>query len=533
VLALFLSLAFLLPVMGQQDLELQDLNIFSGIGGYGQVGDLIYDSVMLDGRQLFDVAAKASQGESNQLGTAPLEIRITRIENRLAQLIEGKFSPDDDQIIVNQLNNQMVVQALDTEGTVPVSIVTVTSYDTEIYGLAAPDLAEFYAEQIRQGLTLAMLERQPEARLRRAAVALGIGLLALLVSGLLLFWRRRMTGAQQQLQDQSRKISEALEQIDPVAATDQHQAEQTQDLRAQQFKLQKQLSRSHTHQRSLLVAQAVLWLIAISLVLRLFPLTRTLGVRILQQPVWIMTTWFIVSLAIQVSHFVTDRSLTWWVRREGTLSSQQLLRKQKRLPTLSNVLKGLELFASAGVLGLAASIAFQSAIKDAVTGSILLWRDAYAVGDVIAIDAVSGYVEHMDLLLTQLRASGGELITLRNGNIDTVRNMTKDWSRIDLTIDVAYDADADKALHIMGQVFEAMATDPAWQDRILEAPDILAIEDLSYHGATLKIRAKTAPMQQWNVSREYRRRLKLRLAEAEISIGVPQQAITMQSPTSD
>jgi hypothetical protein len=68
-------------------------HIFSGIGGYGQVGDLIYDSVMLDGRQLFNVATKASQDESNRLGTAPLDIRITRIENRLDQLIEGEFSP--------------------------------------------------------------------------------------------------------------------------------------------------------------------------------------------------------------------------------------------------------------------------------------------------------------------------------------------------------------------------------------------------------------------------------------------------------
>jgi small-conductance mechanosensitive channel len=556
-LALLLILAVLGPAMGQPDLELQDLNIFSGVGGYGQVGDLIYDSVMLDGRQLFNVAAKASQEESNRLGTAPLDIRINRIENRLDQLIEGGFFPDgkDAQIVVNQLNNQMVVQAVESEGAAPISMVTVTSNDTEIYGLAAPDLAEFYAEQIRRGLTLAMAERQPEARLRRAAIGLGILCLALLLSGLFLFWQRRMVQSRRRFQDQLRDISETLEQIDPVTTTDQDQSAQTQDLRAVQFKLQRQISRSNTRQRSLWVAQLVLWLMSISLVMRLFPLTRTLGLLILRQPVWIVMTWFLVTLAVMVSHFVTDRALAWWVRKEGALSSQKLARKQKRLPTLSNVLKGLEtngfivlgaistlqlltlfsmfeLFASAGVLGLAASIAFQSAIKDAVTGSILLWRDAYAVGDVIAINAVSGYVEHMDLLLTQLRASGGELITLRNGNIDTVRNMTKDWSRIDLTIDVAYDTDADKALHIMGQVFEEMANDPDWQDRILEAPDILAIENLSYHGATLKIRAKTAPMQQWNISREYRRRLKLRLTEANISIGVPQQAITVQSPTS-
>jgi hypothetical protein len=86
----------------------------------------------------------------------------------------------------------MVVQAIEAEGAAPISIVTVTSNDTEIYGLAAPDLAEFYAEQIRRGLTLAMLERQPEARLRRAIIALGIRGLAVLISGLLLFWRQQI-----------------------------------------------------------------------------------------------------------------------------------------------------------------------------------------------------------------------------------------------------------------------------------------------------------------------------------------------------
>jgi small conductance mechanosensitive channel len=267
-----------------------------------------------------------------------------------------------------------------------------------------------------------------------------------------------------------------------------------------------------------------------------------------------MLLWFGIILAIQVSHLATDRLLYLWANQPHIVASPDQGRRQKRLPPLSKTLKQLEsglfivvgvlmtfriimvfsdfeLVASAGVLGLAASIGLQSAIKDAVRGAMVLWQDAFTVGDVIAIGDVSGYVETLNLLMTQLRSSAGELITLNNGEITTVKNMTKDWSRMDLTVDVADDAEIDKALHLMGQTFEAMAQEPEWQNLILEAPDILAIENLAASGITLKIRAKTAPMQQWNVSREYRRRLKHRFDEVGIPLGRPQQTIAIHSAT--
>jgi small-conductance mechanosensitive channel len=159
---------------------------------------------------------------------------------------------------------------------------------------------------------------------------------------------------------------------------------------------------------------------------------------------------------------------------------------------------------------------------------MVLWQDAYTVGDVIATGEVSGYVETLNLLATQLRSSAGELITISNGEITTVKNMTKDWSRMDLTVDIAYESDVDKALCIMGQTLATMAQVPEWQDKILEAPDILAIENLAASGVTLKIRAKTAPMQQWNVSREFRHRLKQEFDQARIEMGRPQQTIVLQ-----
>jgi small-conductance mechanosensitive channel len=165
-----------------------------------------------------------------------------------------------------------------------------------------------------------------------------------------------------------------------------------------------------------------------------------------------------------VSHQATDRLLNLWANERFIMGSTAygLERRKKRLPTLSRTLKDIEtgvwlviglilafriltwfsdfrLVASAGVLGVAASIGLQSALKDAVRGAMVLWQDAYTVGDVIATGEVSGYVETLNLLATQLRSSAGELITISNGEVTTVKNMTKDWSRMDLTVDVAYD----------------------------------------------------------------------------------------------
>jgi hypothetical protein len=109
----------------------------------GEIGDLVYDTVRLDGRNLFEVAAtRTSTGEQDARGTGALEVRIERVENRLRQVrnqtvAEGQ-ALEDDQIVVNELNAQMVVQAVLDKTSTPLSIVTVTNSDVEIYGLPAP-----------------------------------------------------------------------------------------------------------------------------------------------------------------------------------------------------------------------------------------------------------------------------------------------------------------------------------------------------------------------------------------------------------
>jgi len=571
LLTLMLVVLSSYPVMGQEGEGsfpseiLQEMNSDLQSGGAarsvlfpetrrsGQVGDLVYASVQLDGRNLFDVAAVKPVSEGLDPGEdSALKARIQRIENRLQTFQREHLNTPEKleslSVTVTQLNNQAIVQASTATMANPVNLVTITDNDTEIYGMTAQEVGTHFAERIQQGLARAYRERETSYIQKVVAWAVVFVLIASLLSLLMVRLSRIAWQRQRQLREELRSLP-----VNAVAAdaetsfTDIDQAE----LRAAKHALKQQLNRQRIHLQGLVLAQGLLWLMTISFCLRLFPQTRSVGLLLLNRPIAVAFTWGVIMLIWQINLYVTDRLLLFFLQQDDADSPQQRERLQKRLPTLADTLKsftqtllliiglvltalfifgfsGFQLFASAGVVGVAASIVFQSALQDIISGAMLLCHDAYAVGDIITVGDNAGQVEVITLLMTQIRSVDGELISLRNGTIDNVKNLTKEWSRIYLTIDVALSTDTDKALYLMGKVFAAMATEAEWRPSILEEPDILAVERLAHSGATLVIRAKTAPMQQWSVTREYLRRLKQVFDEAEIDWGMPQQTIKLQ-----
>ncbi len=92
------------------------------------------------------------------------------------------------------------------------------------------------------------------------------------------------------------------------------------------------------------------------------------------------------------------------------------------------------ILAGAGVLGLAISFGAQSVVQDFVTGAFLLYEDQFQVGEQIGLPALTltGTVVQLGLRTTQLRAAGGELITVPNRFITEVTNFTRSVSREDV-----------------------------------------------------------------------------------------------------
>lgn len=188
------------------------------------------------------------------------------------------------------------------------------------------------------------------------------------------------------------------------------------------------------------------------------------------------------------------------------------------------------LLAGAGVAGLAISFGAQSLVKDVITGFFILMEDQFTVGDSIDIAGVSGVVERMTLRVVMIRDLNGILHTVPNGQIATVSNKTRGWSRALVEVGVAYDTRVDEALAVFKSEVQAMAKDPAWAEQLDGPPEVLGVESLADSAVVIRTVLRTRPGSQWVVAREFRRRIKNRLDREGIEIPFPQRTVHLRQP---
>lgn len=177
--------------------------------------------------------------------------------------------------------------------------------------------------------------------------------------------------------------------------------------------------------------------------------------------------------------------------------------------------------AAAGVVGLAVGFGAQHLVQDVISGFFILMDDEIRVGDVVQIADKSGLVERLNLRMVVLRDLSGNVHYVRNGKIDIVTNMTKDYSRYVFDIGIAYREDVDEVTEVIKQVDEELRNDPAFGPDILEPMEILGLDQFAESAIIIKARTKTKPIKQWGVAREFNRRLKRRFDEKGIEIPFP------------
>ncbi len=179
------------------------------------------------------------------------------------------------------------------------------------------------------------------------------------------------------------------------------------------------------------------------------------------------------------------------------------------------------LLAGAGVLGLAVSFGAQSLVKDLIAGAFMLVEGQFAVGDVVRVGDTAGMVERITLRTTVLRDLHGVVHIIPNGTIETLSNLTKSFSKAVLDIGVAYREDVDRVMDVMREEGMALRSDPEWSELILEEPEILGVQDFADSAVLIRIAFKTLPLKQWDVARQYRRRIKNRFDAEGIEIPFP------------
>jgi small conductance mechanosensitive channel len=188
------------------------------------------------------------------------------------------------------------------------------------------------------------------------------------------------------------------------------------------------------------------------------------------------------------------------------------------LLTLNQFINIGPILAGAGILGLAVSFGAQSLVKDVITGFFMLVENSLSVGDTVEIAGKTGTVERVTLRVVRLRDVDGTLHIIPNGQILTVSNQTRGWSRAVVDVTVAYESDLERALDVFREEAADFAADPAWARLLDGAPDVLGVQQLAERGVSLRTLLRTHAGKQWEVARGFRYRILERLGRERIPI---------------
>lgn len=184
---------------------------------------------------------------------------------------------------------------------------------------------------------------------------------------------------------------------------------------------------------------------------------------------------------------------------------------------------------AAGVAGIAIGFAAQNLVKDFFGGFFLLLENQIRRGDVVTIADRTGTVEDVTLRYVQLRDNDGHVHFIPNSQIGVVTNRTFDYAYAVVDIGVGYRESVEEALELMSLVGNEMRAVPEHGWRILEDIEIQGVERLADSAVILRARIKTQPGEQWNVKREYLRRLKNAFDAGGIEIPFPQLTVHASS----
>jgi small conductance mechanosensitive channel len=183
----------------------------------------------------------------------------------------------------------------------------------------------------------------------------------------------------------------------------------------------------------------------------------------------------------------------------------------------------------AGILGLAVGFGAQTLVKDIISGFFVILEDQVRVGDVAVVNGTSGTVEQIHLRTLVLRDLEGTVHVFPNGAITTLANRSKDFAYAVIDIGIDYDDDIDAAIASVQATAQGLQADPVFAPHLLDTLEVMGVDSLGASSVGLRFRIKTAPLSQWMVARELRRRIKKAFDAEGIRIPVQQMAVTLRS----
>ena len=294
-------------------------------------------------------------------------------------------------------------------------------------------------------------------------------------------------------------------------------------------------------------AQAVILLLGICLILEAWNadiftwLASEIGRAVIATIASIVAIALIATIVLEVATTLVDRYLTQVDEKGELLERSQ--RARTLLPLARNALRvvvgviaalmilseiGIDIapvLAGVGVAGLAIGFGAQTLVKDIITGLFILLEDSVAVGDVVTAGGHTGTVEAITIRTIRLRDLQGHVHTVPFSGVDTISNMTKEFSYYLIDMGVAYREDYDEVVDVMREVGAELQQDPEFGPNMLEPLEIMGLNSFGDSAVIVRARLKTKPLTQWATGREYNRRLKAAFDARGIEIPFPHTQI--------
>ncbi len=255
----------------------------------------------------------------------------------------------------------------------------------------------------------------------------------------------------------------------------------------------------------------------------------------------------VLFVAFRIISFILNKLKKTLIHRAEKNEKENLPEIEKRIKTLIGIVSGIAsiilwsvfimialkkfgveiapILASAGIVGLAVGFGAQELVRDFLSGFFILLEDQVRAGDVAIINGTGGSVEKVELRTITLRDFAGVVHIFQNGKINTLANMTKEWSAMVFDHRISYKEDVDNVMRVMREVGADLQNDELFSASILEPLEIFGIDRFDDSALIIKARFKTKPIQQWAVGREYRRRLKIAFDKNNIEIPFPHTTV--------
>ena len=183
------------------------------------------------------------------------------------------------------------------------------------------------------------------------------------------------------------------------------------------------------------------------------------------------------------------------------------------------------ILASAGIAGVALGFGAQYLVRDVISGFFIILENQVRVGDVAVINGTGGLVEQVNFRTLVLRDLSGVMHFFPNGSINSLSNVTQEWSAYVFDIGVDYLCDTDEVVAVMRRVGAELRADPRFGQLMLDDVEVFGVDTFADSAVIIKGRIRTLPIKQWDVGREYLRRLKKAFDSQGISIPFPKRTL--------